>query len=288
MVIVQLNGGMGNQLFQYAAGLSLSLYYDKPLKVDVSAFDKKNIDTKRSLELLNFNINPVLANFEELKVFLNQNLLQKLYSKMNQGYKNYVYKEPHFHFDKNFFNTRQNVFLKGYWQSEKYFAPYKPAILKSFTVRDELINSVKPFIEELNSNETVALHVRRKDYLQPITMDFHGVLSADYYNAAIKRIKEQVINPVFVVFSDDINWVKQNFNFNATVHFVDESISSKSITDFYLISQCKHQVIANSSFSWWAAYLNPNPDKIVIAPQRWFNKAPYDTKDLIPEDWIRI
>lgn len=195
---------------------------------------------------------------------LNKNLI---YSTQNTT----TISEKSFNFDKVLFeNCEDNINLDGYFQSEKYFIDIKDELIKDFTFK---YNFEKPF------DNYIAIHVRRQDYVnQP---NYHPVCSLDYYNNALELVSKKI--PV-VVFSDDILWCKGNIEAELYME------NTTNIQDLYLMTQATHNIIANSSFSWWGAWLNQNPDKIVIAPETWFGPAysHYIMKDLIPNDWIKI
>ena len=284
MIIVRIQGGLGNQLFQYAAGSSLAQHLGTICKLDVSSLHNKQL---RQLELNYFSFEPLIATHKEIKDFVWFPSLYRhspaLFSKLGKN----IYREPHFHFDKNFSQLTNPVYLNGYWQSEKYFLANENRLRNELTIKHELISHLAGRVQEWFSKETIAVHIRRGDYLQKKIQDYHGILTADYYNNAIAAIAVKVNNPFFCFFSDDINWVKENINIQHPHEFVS-GYTKSAIEDFYLMSQCKHNIIANSSFSWWAAWLNKNTGKTVIAPQNWFSNANLDTKDLIPQNWLRI
>ena len=204
------------------------------------------------------------------------------------SYKRKIYKEVSFNYDQYFLESRNNIYLKGYRQSEKYFESITNEIKKIFSIKEELIKDVSNVALLIQSENSISIHIRRGDYTNAAMLEYHGVQDIEYYNQAISFIKEKIANPKFYVFSDNINWVQENLNLNEEAHLITVDESPTSITDFYLMRCCKHNIIANSTFSWWAAYLNPNPDKIIIAPKRWFNKANFNTKDLIPSPWIQL
>lgn len=294
MVVVQLTGGLGNQLFQYAAAKALSLHHNTDLLLDVSSFLREelpDLEVPRDFELYHFEgvkektiQAPELAADKKFS-FLTEKRLERLLPKYRRG----VFKEPFYHFDPNFFKSRQSVFLKGGWQSFKYFSKYSPEIISALQLKNSLISNVVKG-EPVNKNDgVVSVHVRRGDYLRkPIILEWHGIMGKEYYAEAFEQIaKKTSIKKVFY-FSDEPEWVASELLPLMPGEIISNKITASQYEDFYLMQHCSHNIVANSSFSWWAAYLNPNPDKIVIAPQHWFNKAPYDTKDLIPESWIRI
>lgn len=198
-----------------------------------------------------------------------------------------VEQENSLQYNKRYLSVRGLVTLyDGYWQSEKYFKSVADNVRQMFRFRKELMNErTLQLAETLRKGEFVSVHVRRGDYL-PLA-DYHGLCSETYYHSTMRLVSEKVANAVFVFFSDDMDWVKNNLNENKeNVIYVDWNEGKESWQDMYLMSQCKHHIVANSSFSWWGAWLNNNPDKIVIAPQKWFNYCP--NYDILPPDWTII
>jgi Glycosyl transferase family 11 len=294
MVVVQLTGGLGNQLFQYAAAKALSLHHETGLLLDVSSFLREelpDLEVPRDFELYNFEgVTEKTINAAELvsdKKF--SFLTEKRFERLLPKYRRSVFKEPFYHFDVNFFKSRHSVFLKGGWQSFKYFNKYSTEIAAALQLKKSIVSNVVK-TEAANSNEgVVSVHVRRGDYLRkPIILEWHGIMDKEYYAAAFEQIAKKTSIKKVLYFSDEPDWVARELLPLMPGEIVSNTIAATQYEDFYLMQHCSHNIVANSSFSWWAAYLNPNPDKIVIAPKRWFNKAPYDTKDLIPENWIRI
>jgi hypothetical protein len=290
MVIVELKGGLGNQFFQYAAGIALSQYYGVPLKVNIANLQApdKTLGTSRQYMLSNLSSPPETVIYTETNGFL-QRLLRKINSVVNPSAPN-IYKEKNFYYDTNFWKTGKSVHIIGNFQSELYFSQFKKKILSKIKI-NELLLSVSDIamLKAVTETESLSIHIRRGDYVSnKIANNVLGVLPLTYYQAAYKLITEAKNIKHTFVFSDDIEWVKNNFTFITNVTFVDNSGENKDIADFYLMQHCSHNIIANSSFSWWAAYLNPNPDKMVVAPQRWFNKANLNTKDLLPAGWIKV
>ncbi len=290
MILVELNGGLGNQLFQYAAGLSLALHHNVELKVNTTSFSEPNaiVGTQRHFELGNFEYAPAVASKDEIDDFLNQSKLDNYFEKILPFYRRRIYKERRVSFDKNFYHSKKNIYLKGNRQSEKYFIRHSTYIREKLKFKGFVIEKVEKYGIAFRNTESVAIHIRRGDYLTDIAMDVLGLIPIDHYLKAFEYLSSQIQIQKAYIFSDDIEWAEKNLRLNVDTEYVSGKITSTSIEDFYLISQCKHQIIANSSFSWWAAWLNPNPNKIVIAPKKWFNNAPYDTKDLIPESWIKM
>ena len=290
MIIVQLKGGFGNQLFQYAAGLSLASYHNVAVKVDISALAKpdEQINTIRNFDLKSICLPPEIATQQEIDDLINSNLFAKAIEKILPSYKRKIYKEASFNFDPNFYNAGSHLYLKGYRQSERYFKKIKEKVQQQFVLQPQLTLHFKEKAKELQSTTSVAVHIRMGDYNDKQVMDYHGILSEDYYQSAFQHINARIKNATFYIFTDDVKWVKENMEMPPSAEFVSGSITQNHYEDFYLMSKCRHQVIANSSFSWWAAWLNPNPQKIVIAPKKWFNNPSLDTTDLIPGEWKKM
>ncbi|GEO12126.1 alpha-1,2-fucosyltransferase [Segetibacter aerophilus] len=290
MIIVQLKGGLGNQLFQYAAGLSLATHHGVDVKVDLTELRQpdEEIGTLRAYELNNISRPPAIASYEEIENIQKQNVFKKYLEKVSPSHKRTIYNEKQLLFDNNFFNSGSHIYLKGYRQSEKYFKHIENIVRHDFELKHELVANVKASAEQFSSINSVSIHVRRGDYTNNAVKEYHGSLDKDYYQHSIDKISSITKDPIFFIFSDDINWVKSNLKFTKTVKFVSGTISKNHYEDFYLMSRCKHNIIANSSFSWWASWLNPNPNKMVIAPKRWFNNTRLNTRDLIPEGWHKL
>lgn len=293
MIIVQITGGLGNQMFQYAAGKALSLHHKVPLKLDLQQYRKDKhheLEIPRQFELTAFeHFEYTEATVAEIEHFTIQNNLTRRIQKILPVHKRKIYTEKAYPFDPHFFKANKDIYLKGHRQTSKYFERFSNNIRSIYQLKPELTSNVENIKKNLSNKNTVAVHVRRGDYLRlPIILDWHGVLSEQYYFNALEYLSERINDLQVFYFSDDPEWIRDTLipKFPGTI--VSDSITKTNYQDFYLIQSCKHQVVANSSFSWWAAWLNPNPDKIVIAPKKWFNNAPYDTRDLIPESWIKM
>lgn len=284
MVIVRIQGGLGNQLFQYAAGSSLAQRLGTVCKLDLTSLHKKQL---RQLELNYFSFEPLIATKEEIKEFVWLPTLYRhspaFFSKLGKN----IYREPHFHFDENFAQLPNHVYLDGYWQSEKYFSSNESRLRNELIIKPAYIQHLQEWVEEMEQNQSVSVHIRRGDYINKKVTDYHGVLTTDYYNKSIRILAQKNPSIKLYFFSDDINWVKQNINIELPHEFISGKTRS-TIEDFYLMSKCRHNIIANSSFSWWTAWLNSNKSKTIIAPQNWFKRTDLDTKDLIPKNWLRI
>jgi hypothetical protein len=201
----------------------------------------------------------------------------------------YYKKEPPLRFDPDFFAVPDNVYLEGYWQSENYFKTIENAIKSEFTLKEDPDPQNALLSEKILGSNSVSIHIRRGDYVHnPVTFDYHGVCSLEYYHSAIDTIAKKISNPHFYIFSDDSLWVKQNLGINYPHTYVTHNQGLKDYMDLWLMKLCRHHIIANSSFSWWGAWLCSNPGKIVIAPKQWFNNPDVNTDDLIPNTWLRL
>ncbi len=278
MIIIKLLGGLGNQMFQYAAGRRLSYIHNTPLQLDTSELNR--LKTRR-YELNCFNI--------EGEVIKRQNnglvgrIIKGLIKKEN------IYVEKDFRFDRNVLTLPDNVTLVGYWQSEKYFSEIEGIIRHEFTFNHGPSSKIFAIVKKIKSSESVGIHFRRTDYVNNKKFfHYHGVCSLDYYRQALSLIKSRLKSPEFYIFSDDLNWVNRNFKIEYPKFFVDLNLNGKDYEDLRIMSHCKHNIIANSTFGWWGAWLNKNKNKIIISPRKWFANMSINTEDLIPSSWIRI
>ncbi len=289
MIIVKISGGIGNQMFQYAIGKHLAIKYNTRLKLDLRFFQKQ---TLRNFDLNVFPIKEEIISTKELDLYFPDPSFNRFKNywkriiKKRYGYKMIL--EKKFNFQPEILSAGKNVYLDGYWQSEKYFEAVGPEIRKCFQFRNEQDSYDKQLIQKIQQSNSVSVHFRLGDYIKnETTNQVHGVCSPDYYLKALSFISDKIKDPVFFIFSDDIPWVKNNFHFSRE-HFYIEGNAYHSYKDMQLMSFCKHNIIANSSFSWWGAWLNDYPEKMVIAPFKWFNISDRNTNDLIPESWIKI
>ena len=292
MIIVRLIGGLGNQMFQYATARRLAEKHSTILKLDVTGFEEYKLH-RYSLQC--FQAWEYLATQTEIELIKgNQNIFSRLKRKViskldTKPPKNSCLIEKQFHFDADILESPNNVLLDGYWQSEKYFADITDILRREFVIKYHQDIQSQKFADSIQSAEAVSLHVRRTDYVQnALTNKIHGTCDQDYYDCSVRYIAERVTNPHFFIFSDEPQWARDNLKLDFPMTIVDCNDASRNYEDLRLMSMCKHNIIANSSFSWWGAWLNPNLDKLVIAPQKWFNDETRNTKDIIPERWIKI
>jgi len=293
MIIVHLNGGLGNQMFQYAFGKRTAENNNDILKLDLSHYSNTHpTETPRRYNLDIYNINESFASDKEIGAlkFGNRSFFSRILSwlSVSDEERSYIV-EKFFQFDQSMLDIKGNAYLQGYWQSEKYFNDIRKVLLENFTIKTHLDDKNKKVLDGINETESVSVHIRRGDYIKDKkTKQFHGTCSLEYYKKAIDIIGKKIKNPHFFIFSDDIEWAKKNLRLSYPAHFVDNNDDEHNYEDLRLMSNCKHNIIANSSFSWWGAWLNQNPDKIVIAPRKWFNDPNIDTSDVTPKSWLRI
>jgi len=293
MIIVKLMGGLGNQMFQYALGRRISLLRNTDLKVDSSFLnDKESNHTNRKFELDVFSLTIPIASEVEMNRF--KTIQENKFKKKIQWIAPFIFPynsilEQGHEFNKSILNSPKNSFLIGYWQTEKYFLTIQDLIRKDFAFKNPLEGVNKIYAKEIKKSNSVSIHIRRGDYIHNTEANqFHGSCSWEYYSTALELVKNKVTNVHLYVFSDDMKWVKDNMNFDIPVTYIDNNIAENSYIDMQLMSLCKHNIIANSSFSWWGAWLNNTPEKIVIAPTQWFKDTSVNINDVIPIGWYKL
>lgn len=282
MIAVKLMGGLGNQMFQYALGRSLAIEHRTKLLLDISHFQNQpEGETPREYELDCFKLKAKLTpepvpTEEQPKRFI---FKPKHFN---------IFTEPELSFKQEVLSLPDQTLLIGYWQSEKYFKKHEKHIRQDFEFKKPLSPAKQKILREIQDCPTaVSFQIRRGDYVtNPNSAKFHGLTSMTYYNAAVNDIKKRVKNPVFYVISDDPEWCEANIRLDFPTVFVDHT--SAGWEDMYLMSQCKHNIIANSSFGWWAAWLNSNPGKIIYAPKAWFKEADARLDERLPKGWIKL
>jgi len=294
MIIARIRTGLGNQLFQYAMARALALRTEQSLKLDLSAFEERKVRFYRHYGLEHYGIVADVATPDEVGGYFCRR------GRICGGFYRYVEKLRS-HRDRAFVCERQpyrydpevaemriegTVYLAGFWQSEKYFADAAGTIREELELERPPEGRNRELAEAIRGCPSVSLHVRRGDYVR----DFHvkglrGWDSMDYYADAIALLREREPELRLFVFSDDIPWVRENLAADCPATYVDNNTAETSHEDLRLMSLCRHNIIANSSFSWWGAWLNRNPDKLVVAPRRWLNDGRDVAGDLIPDGW---
>lgn len=292
MIITHTIGGLGNQMFQYAMGRSRSLACGTTLRLDVSDFAGYGLHQGFELGRV-FGCDFQLASKQEVRALLGwrghrlcRRVLMHRIAAPLRGTRFIV--EPHFDYWAGISASPAHCYFAGYWQSEKYFRDHENVIRADFSFRESLDGPNAGWASRIGHSMAVSLHVRRGDYAaNPRTLAVHGLCSLDYYRLAVDFIASRVAAPEFFVFSDDISWARAHLDIGFPCHYLDHNKGPASHTDMRLMSLCSHHIIANSSFSWWGAWLNPVPGKIVIAPRRWFADG-RAVCDLIPEGWVTL
>ncbi len=292
MIISHIIGGLGNQMFQYAMGRAVAIANEDLLKLDISGFSNYELHQGFELQRI-FNCSFEVAtedNFRSALGWQSARYIRRILLKREMSVfrgKGFVI-EPHFEYWDGIKKIPSNVFTIGYWQSEKYFLSVAAQIRNDFTFCLPFNDQNSEIAKQIEGVNAVSLHVRRGDYVNnPTTTATHGLCSLDYYQKAISYISERVEKPEFFVFSDDIEWVKNHLRIGFPCQYVDHNLNTESYNDMRLMSLCQHNIIANSSFSWWGAWLNSRANKIVTAPKTWFANGT-NTQDLLPDTWIRL
>lgn len=295
MIITSLLGGMGNQMFQYALGKHLAMLNNTRLKIDNGILlDRRpglhDVDRKYNLDIFKSNIE-FTTKYET--IFFNPHPFglpgKIIYHTQIKIFGDRRIKEKYFHFDPEILKIRKPViYLYGLWQSYKYFEGISDIIRKEFQLKIPF-DQQSTIVNRILNSISVCIHIRRADYLNEKINRHIGFVGIDYYERAYSYIKKEIKIPEFFIFSDDIEWCKLNFDFiKEPKYFVSNFYSKNANNDFQLMQLCKHFIISNSSFSWWAAWLNSIKEKIVIAPDKWFKDSSINTTDLIPENWHRL
>lgn len=286
MITIILSGGLGNQMFQYAAGRALSLRHNTELCIDLYLLNKKTKATIRNYELRIFTIEtPVrksILNKIAVKGFgiLKSSALLRTIGIFRDEKAQY--------YDFRFKDLPKKTTLFGYFQNENYFKVISEQLRSDFTFRLPLNGKNEGMRKAIERNISVSIHIRRGDYVNANSN--LPVLDISYYKKAIEYIASHTSNPYFFIFSDGIDWVKENLDLTGfNHHFIDWNKNEESYIDMQLMSLCKHNIIANSSFSWWGAWLNNNPDKLVIAPAKWYKGDTGVYPDgFLPKEWITL
>ncbi len=292
MIVVKLQGGLGNQMFQYACAKMLATKYGVPLNLDLEFLldrtPRENF-VFRNYDLDIFTVRPSIISEEDKNKLLQKpsNFIQRL-TKIK--YNTFV--EKQFNFDEAVMTIGPNTYLDGYFQSEKYFVHIKDEIKKEFTFKQEFSELENSLYNEIKSKNAICVNFRRADYINlQASADMHGVVEMDFYRNSIQQLASKVDNPTFYVFSDDISWCQQNFSIDYPCTFVDYRFKGEKFASYFqLMIACKHFIIPNSTFAWWAAWLSETTETIVITPRKWFANQAMQAQatDIIPERWIKM
>jgi hypothetical protein len=292
MVISHLIGGLGNQMFQYAAGRAVSLRMQTPLRLDTVDFRRYGLHQGFELERV-FNISAEVAQATDVRGMLRWQCSPRIRQFVSRpGMARIRNKaliiEPSFSYWQGIRDVPDNCYLVGYWQTEKYFKEAAETIRKDFSFDLPLSEINADLTRQIAGSSAIGLHVRRGDYVSNSSAAAtYSICSLEYYRSAIKHIANHVEHPNFFIFSDDIAWAKENLHIDFSHQYVGHNTGADSYVDMRLMSLCKHNIIANSSFSWWGAWLNANQNKIVVAPERWFANG-LAVHDLLPDSWVTL
>ncbi len=294
MIIVEIGRGLGNSMYVYAAALALAKHKNTELKLDTTYLKSWPTWEKYGglweFELGKLNISSPEASKREIRRFVIKTgfrPIDKIIRKYKLFDRKVIYFPSHGSLE-DFFNIPDNSYLRGYLGREKFFREIKDQIKKEFTLKEEYKTPILPLLEKISKENSVSIHVRRGDLL---TLKNAKVIGVEYYKKAIELIKKKVKNPVFYVFSDEIDWCKENFKeINAKLNFIEDAECPN--TGYHVLEvmkSCKYNILANSALSWWAGYLNSNPKKIVVVPKQFTQFTNVDVEDnVIPEGWIKI
>ncbi len=284
-VFVRLVGGLGNQLFQYATARAVALRNGVPLILDARAYKP---DSAFGYELGHFAIEACVGSAEELPPGRKQPLHYALWRKFGSSPK--FVRERGLGFNRNVTALPAGVYLHGYFQTEKYFAEHSDAIRSELRIVEPPSEENRRWLAMIADVPSVSLHLRRGDYVSSAKgSQVHGGCTPVYYANAVEHVAAKLgCAPVLHVFSDDPAWARNNLTFPFETHYCAHNDGSRNYEDLRLMGACKHHIIANSTFSWWGAWLNPDPDKIVVAPRQWFADPRMHNPDIVPEGWVRI
>ena len=287
MITVKLNGGLGNQLFQYATGRALSLKWGVPLRLDTSNYLYYNV---HPLRIQNMNHNcEIYSHAGRVYKAINSVKFQRLLSMF--GLRSDLYIEDSIEFDPAVLSLGPGATIYGYFQSEKYFSSIRERLLEEISVKDASLLPIRQQIHDIKScNNSISVHVRRGDYVTNASAnDVHGLCKLNYFSSAVefvlKSSKEK--SAKIYVFSDDIEWCKSNLKLDYECIYISGQENAPEL-DMHLMSLCKYNIISNSTFSWWAAWLNRNEEKVVVAPDKWFQSKTLSSEDLVPGNWARL
>ncbi len=293
MIIAELVGGLANQMVIYSAAKALAEHLQVELKVDTSKLEK---DKKRKYALHHLNTNVEIASPKEIDSICQKsnswliNKIKKKIRKKCNGNAFGIYKEPSVSFDTNFFSLKDNTYIRGNFINNKYFDSIAKILRHEFQVSTPLNNKTIEIMSSISSTNSVSIHIRRGDYAnEPKTNQIHGLTPLSYYKNAIKLINEKIPSPSYYVFSDDIAWAKDNLAEIQEMHFIDHTNADTAYEDLYMMSHCQHNILANSGFSYWGAWLNRNANKLVVSPKQWLTDDKLNSRfKLVPKDWIKL
>ncbi len=288
-----LQGGLGNQMFQYAIARALSEHYQSTFLLDRSWFDVPQSETTPR---------PYQLDLLQIQNVANSDLIfPKKPNKLIKALQGFIpanpivyYQQNAFEFDPSLFRLKRmaerDLFLFGYWQAYPYLESIRPILQTEFKTKAPTPNHYQAYLQQIRSSESVMLHIRRGDYVNsPSAAKFHGVLPLSYYQQAIEVLLLQKPDSHFFIFSDDLPWAKEALPKNLKITFVENALQADAAAqELQLMTECKHQIIANSSLSWWGAWLKQDCNGLVFTPNRWISDNSLDLSNLLPTSWHRI
>lgn len=284
-VVARITGGLGNQLFQYAMARAMAARHSARLLLDLSHYEAAGTHTHRGFELGAFNTHFDVATGSDLAPF-RPSFIRRVLARTGLASGPRVLHQRGFGFNPETLDAEPPIYLDGTWQSEQYFTGCSEALRTEVTLKNALTGETAALASSLGSQCSISVHVRRGDYAHdPKTRDYHGLLGMPYYTAAMQWMLERLPDARFIVFSDEPEWAREHLHADAPLTVLPVRSGPE---DLVLMAQCRHHIIANSSFSWWGAWLNPSVTKLVVAPQRWFSDGAIDTNDLLPVSWTRL
>lgn len=294
-IIAQLQGGLGNQLFQYATARALANHYHATLELDIAWFEANYHDvTKRDVEVTLLQIEAEIVCQSPLR--MRPRRLERITQEWLSADPYILAETSPYVFSKKFtklpHSSKQNLYLLGYWQAYKYFSNIREELVKQIKPKAPLNEVYQNFLSLIKSNTSGMVHIRRGDYVHlPAASKVHGFLGLDYYNQGMAIFLEQNPTIQFFVFSDDITWARDHLPFQERITFIEVAPGLESATqELFLMSQCQFHLIANSSLSWWGAWLAHQESSLskVICPAHWTNDHEMNWDDLLPQNWKRI
>ena len=272
MIISNLTGGLGNQMFQYAFGRYQAIKNGTKLKLH---FTNALFNTQYTYELGVFKIKADIATHEDLKKVnvLGNRIINRVLYLCDERFgiqlnRHIITQKYPYKFDSNYLNIKDNSYIQGFWSDERYFKTIENILRSEFTLKKELDEKNRQILGEIEKSNSISIHVRRGDYVTHKSNAKNiGFVGLEYYETAIKEIKKSISHPLFFVFSNDIVWCRENLApLSKNMHFISHNSGRNSYKDLILMSSCKHNIIANSTFSWWGAWLNTNKNKLRISP----------------------
>jgi hypothetical protein len=294
-VIVQILGGLGNQMFQYALGRAISQRAGAPLLLDTNVIKHARQNTPRGYELDIFKLRPTFATRADVSRYHSHGagLAGKIAHRVRRrlGVSEITHQHK-FGYQPEILDLRPPLYLAGVWQSYRYFAGIEDVLRRDFEFRDELPPAAADLAEAISRPGAVCLHVRRGDYTEPAHANSIGLSGIDYYRRGVARVREFVDQPAFFIFSDDLDWCRANFHWlGRAARFVEYAAPSGfklHASDLQLMARAECFITANSTFSWWAAWLAGDRAKLVITPREWFKDPRLSADDLVPKHWERL